>query len=83
LSSTSNFTSYTEQGFDIDMQFRLREFCDYIDSVGAKFMLSNSSSQLVYELYESYNVDIVMASRVVNCKGTGRGKIEELIIRNY
>lgn len=83
LSSTSNFTGYTDQGFDFDMQFRLREFCDYIDSIGAKFMLSNSSAPLVYELYESYNIDTVLANRVVNCKGSGRGKVEELIIRNY
>jgi DNA adenine methylase len=83
LSSTSNFTGYTDQGFDFDMQFRLREFCDYIDSIGAKFMLSNSSAPLVYELYESYNIDTVLANRVVNCKGSGRGKVKELIIRNY
>jgi DNA adenine methylase len=83
LSATSNFTGYTDQGFDVDMQFRLREFCDYVDSIGAKFMLSNSSSSLVYELYDGYNIDTVMASRAINCKGSGRGKVEELIVRNY
>jgi len=30
ISDTSNFTGYTDKGFDEDMQFRLKELCDYI-----------------------------------------------------
>ena len=83
LSATSSFTGYTDKGFNEDMQLRLKEFCDYIDSIGAKFMLSNSSAPLVYNLYSGYHIDEVLASRAVNCKAGGRGKVTELIIRNY
>jgi DNA adenine methylase len=83
LSATSSFTGYTDKGFDDDMQLRLKEFCDYINSVRAKFMLSNSSAPLIYDLYSKYKIDEVLANRAVNCKASGRGKVTELIIRNY
>lgn len=83
LSATSSFTGYTDQGFDSGMQLRLKEFCDYIDGIGAKFMLSNSSAPLIYDLYSDYHIDEVLAKRAVNCKANGRGKVTELVIRNY
>lgn len=83
LSATSSFTGYTDKGFDGEMQLRLKLFCDYIDDIGAKFMLSNSSAALIYDFYSKYHIEEIMASRMVNCKAGGRGKIKELIIRNY
>jgi len=83
LSATSSFTGYTDKGFNDDMQLRLKEFCDYINSIGAKFMLSNSSAPLIYDLYSEYQIDEVLANRAVNCKASGRGKVTELVIRNY
>lgn len=83
VSATANFTSYTDQGFDHSMQQRLKELCDYIDAIGAKFMLSNSSAPLIYKLYQDYEVIEVQASRAVNSKASGRGKVTELIVRNY
>lgn len=85
LNATSSFTGYTDQGFDEDMQFRLRELCDYIHDKGAYFMLSNSSAEFVYELYkvEDYYIHEVKANRSINSKASGRGKVKELIVTNY
>lgn len=83
LNETSNFTNYTEKGFDEDMQFRLKELCDYIDSIGAYFMLSNSYTKYIENLYEEYNLITVQANRALNCKASGRGKINEYIVVNY
>ena len=83
LSETSSFTSYTKDGFDIDMQFKLRDVCDELDSLGVKFMLSNSDTKLVNELYENYGIKKVFASRQINANADGRGKITEVIVRNY
>ena len=83
LSETSSFTSYTKGGFDIDMQFKLRDVCDELDSMGVKFLLSNSDTKLVNELYESYNIKKVFASRQINANADGRGKITEVLVRNY
>ena len=83
LSATSSFTSYTKDGFDIDMQFKLRDVCDELDSMGVKFLLSNSDTKLVNELYENYNIKKVFASRQINANADGRGKITEVLVRNY
>ena len=83
LSETSSFTSYTKDGFDVDMQFKLRDVCDELDSLGVKFLLSNSDTKLVNELYENYNIKKVFASRQINANADGRGKITEVLVRNY
>lgn len=83
LSETSSFTSYTKDGFNIDMQFKLREVCDELDSMGVKFMLSNSDTKLVHELYSSYKINKVFASRAINANANGRGKITEVLVKNY
>lgn len=83
LNETSNFTSYTKDGFDIDMQFKLRDVCNELDSMGVKFMLSNSDTKLVNELYTNYEIKKVFASRQINANADGRGKITEVLVKNY
>ena len=83
LNETSSFTSYTKYGFDIDMQFKLRDICDELDSMGVKFMLSNSDTKLVNELYANYEIKKVFASRQINANPNGRGKITEVLVKNY
>lgn len=83
LNETSSFTSYTKDGFDIDMQFKLRDVCDELATMGVKFMLSNSDTKLVNELYANYEIKKVFASRQINANADGRGKITEVLVRNY
>jgi DNA adenine methylase len=83
LNKTSSFTKYYKDDFDLDAQFALRELCDRLDSRGVMFLLSNSFTDTVKELYKKYNVRTVKANRAINCKADGRGKINELIITNY
>lgn len=83
LNDTSSFTSYTKYGFDINMQFKLRDVCDELDNKGVKFMLSNSDTKLVNELYVNYEIKKVFASRQINANADGRGKITEVLVRNY
>ena len=83
LNETSSFTSYTKEGFDIDMQFKLRDVCDELDSKGVKFLLSNSDTAIINELYANYEVKKVFASRQINANAKGRGKITEILVRNY
>lgn len=85
LNVTSSFTGYTDKGFDEDMQLRLRELCDHIDEKGAYFMLSNSYTDYILELYdvEGYTIHTVKADRSINSKASGRGKVKEVIVTNY
>ncbi len=83
VSETSNFTGYSKNGFSKDEQIRLRENCDDLDKRGIKFMLSNSATPLIFELYSMYNITIVKAKRAVNSIGSGRGNVDEVVVRNY
>ena len=83
ISDTSSFTSYTANGFDDDMQLRLKKLCDYINKIGAYFMLSNSCAAMIKDLYKEYTIKIVAANRALNCKASGRGKVNEVLVMNY
>jgi DNA adenine methylase len=83
LNETSSFTSYTKDGFNIDMQFKLKDVCDELNSMGVKFMLSNSDTKFVNELYSNYEIKKVFASRQINANADGRGKITEVLVKNY
>lgn len=83
LNDTSSFTSYTKEGFDLDMQLELRDLCDELDRKGVYFLLSNSDTPVINELYEHYEIKKVFASRAINANVQGRGKITEVLVRNY
>lgn len=83
VSDTSCFTAYNKGGFDINEQIRLKQCCDALTQRGIKFMLSNSATEFIKELYKDYNISIVQAKRVINSDARKRGAIEEVIVRNY
>jgi len=90
LSATSNFTSYAKEDFDDADQLRLANLFIDLDKAGASLMLSNSdpknsdeTDNFFDELYGGFSIERVLANRNINRDGKGRGKVTELIIRNY
>ena len=83
LSATANFTSYSSTGFSADDQRRLKVLCDELNDKGIKFLLSNSNCEFIRDLYKDYEIEMVDAKRAINCKGSGRGTIKEVLVRNY
>ena len=83
VSTTSNFTGYAAGGFDKDEQERLCLVCNNLNKQGIRFMLSNSATPFIKELYSNFNITIVKAKRAVNSKGDKRGEVDEVVIRNY
>lgn len=75
--------------FNDAAQVRLKEFCDVVETKGHKFMLSNSDcfaknqDRFFDDLYLQYNISRVVASRNVNANAAKRGKLTELLIRNF
>lgn len=83
VSSTSNFTGYNKGGFGKDEQLRLKACCDDLTRRKIKFMLSNSPTEFILNLYSGYDITPVEAKRSINCNGAKRGIVKEVIIRNY
>lgn len=83
LSQTSSFTSYSLDSFSAKDQEQLRDLFVELDKRGCYVMLSNSASDFIKDLYRDYRQELVLAGRSINSKGTGRGKINELVVLNY
>lgn len=83
ISDTSSFTGYDKGGFNREEQKRLKKLCDRLDKRGINFLLSNSKTEFILELYKDYNIEIVQANRTINSKGNGRGAVDEILVMNY
>lgn len=83
ISDTASFTGYNKGGFDKNEQIRLKHCCDELTRRGIKFLLSNSSTEFIKDLYQEYDIIIVKAKRAINSDAKKRGAIEEVLIRNY
>jgi DNA adenine methylase len=83
ISRTASFAEYTPQSFGKDDQERLSNLFHELSSAGCHLMLSNSPK--VKSLYEGhdYNIASIKASRAINCVGSKRGPIDELLVTNY
>jgi len=83
LSETSSFNSYAKDEFTDEEQIRLKKFCDKLDSLGHSWILSNSDNVFFDSLYADYKISRVWAIRAINCKSKGRGKLTEILTKNY
>lgn len=83
LSETSSFTSYSKDSFTKEDQIKLRDLFVELDKRGVYVMLSNSSAPFIKEIYSNYKQIPVYATRMINSKSDGRGKISEVVIVNY
>lgn len=83
ISTTSNFTGYVQGGWSETDQLRLRNTCNMLNERGVRFLLSNSASQFIKDIYAGYIIHTVQAKRSINCNSSKRGNVDELLIRNY
>lgn len=91
LSATSSFNSYVKEDFNDDSQRDLADFCQMLDrKENVRWMLSNSdcsaknpADTFLEDIYEGFDIQRVYASRMVNANASKRGKLTELLIRNY
>lgn len=90
LPNTPSFKSYYKEDFNDDSQIELAEYYKRISKKGAKAILSNSdpkntdeNDNFFDELYGDFNIMRVFAKRSINSNGKKRGKITEILVKNY
>ena len=90
LNITSGFTSYTKEDFNDENQKELAEYFSNLHDRQALVMLSNSNPKntnkedtFFDELYANFNINEIMANRMINANSAGRGKISEILVTNY
>src|SRR5213075_612162 len=82
VSATASFASYTADGFNWEDQKRLAHACVVLNRRGVRFLLSNSATERVRELYSGFEQRTVKAPRFINSKAEGRGHVDELLVFN-
>ncbi len=91
LNATSSFNSYSKEDFNDEEQIRLHDFCVKLSEYpNVKWMLSNADCSaknpddtFFEEIYRGFNINRVYASRAINANPNKRGKLTELLIKNY
>lgn len=91
LNATSSFNSYVKEEFNDDEQIRLRDFCARLnEQPNVMWMLSNSdcsaknpNDTFFEDIYAPFHIHRVHASRAINANPEKRGKLTELLIKNY
>jgi DNA adenine methylase len=89
LSETSSFNSYAKGEFNDEEQIRLKKFCDRLDHLGHRWILSNSDvkgknaeDNFFDDLYSNFVIKRVCAKRSINANPQKRGFLTELLITN-
>ena len=90
LSNTSSFTAYNKSNFNDYSQIELANYYKNISENKNLFLiLSNSdpknsdkNDNFFDELYDKFLINRVNATRIINSKAKGRGKITEILITN-
>lgn len=77
------FTGYSENGFDRKDQKDLSFICKNLNKRGVKFLLSNSNTPFINDLYSEFNIYKVAVNRNISRDPAKRGKVIELLIKNY
>ena len=83
LTKTSDFTSYDKDGFSKDDQERLKKCLDLLTKNDIKWILSNSCTDFIKELYKDYTIIEITANRSISCNGEKRGKVKEVLVKNF
>lgn len=80
VSATSDFTSFTRDGFTLEDQKRLVECAAKLKRRGVHVLLSNADVPIVRKLYKGFGMRRIEARRNINSKGGKRGAVGELLI---
>lgn len=79
VSDTSNFTSYSTDGFTHNQQIQLVELAESLSAKGIRVIISNHNVPITQELYKNAKIYSIQVTRTIAAKGGSRKKANELI----
>jgi DNA adenine methylase len=80
VSATASFTSYTKEDFGPQEQHELAALFADAARRGVRLMLSNSDTPQVRSLFRGFLIHTVKARRAINCDGSKRGAVNEVVV---
>lgn len=79
LTNTANFSSYTQDGFDLAKQQLLADFAKQCMQQGIPVIISNHNTDFTRLIYEKAQITTFEVQRFIAAKATSRQKASELL----
>ncbi len=83
LTKTSSFEGYNSSNLGGFNQEELRNSVNELTEKGVFCLVSNSSAQIIEDLYQGYNMEPLQASRAISASAQGRKSVKEYLIDNF
>lgn len=83
LTKTSSFEGYNSANLGGFNQEELRNVVDDLTRRKVFCLVSNSSAQIIEDLYQAYNMEPLQASRAISASAQGRKAVKEYLIDNF
>jgi DNA adenine methylase len=76
---TANFTGYTSTGFGPENQWQLASLVHQLLERSCRVVISNSPTPDIRELYADLSHEVVLVPRAINCNGSKRARVGEML----
>ena len=83
LTKTSSFEGYNSSNLGGFNQEELRNIVNELTEKRVFCLVSNSSAQIIEELYQGYRMEPLQASRAISASAQGRKSVKEYLIDNF
>lgn len=80
---TENNVPYYHESFTHEEQEALKKCCDELNEKDVKFLLLNSPTEFILNLYKDYKPKLLPTKNFINSKGRRNRPIYEAIVRNF
>ncbi|MCI4352697.1 MAG: Dam family site-specific DNA-(adenine-N6)-methyltransferase [Thermoplasmata archaeon] len=80
VGGTANFTGYTSSGFGAENQWQLSNLVHQLIQRSCRVVMSNSPTPDIRELYSDMSHEMVLVPRAINCNGSKRGRVGEMLL---
>jgi DNA adenine methylase len=78
------FTKYNKNDFTKQDHINLKNEIDILHGKNIKFLLSNSNTDFIKNLYKEYKIEEITTNAVLNCKADKRkNSYKELLVKNF
>lgn len=77
---TSSFVAYHKNGFSVEEQISLKNFCDQLNTKNIKFLQSNAPCEEIFNLYENFQYEPFFIKR--SMRSAIKGKTDDDNVEN-
>jgi len=81
----NKFTDYSKNGFTFIDHVKLKNLCLKLNDRGVFFILSNSNSKRIVDMFDEAGFDIGLVTKkwMISCNASSRNNVKEILVHNF